>query len=38
MFLFAGGSVRFLKEKRPLPLFQALATRQGGEVVSADAF
>jgi prepilin-type processing-associated H-X9-DG protein len=37
-FLFADGSVRFMKEKRPLPLFQALATRAGGEVVSEDAF
>jgi prepilin-type N-terminal cleavage/methylation domain-containing protein len=37
-FTFADGSVRFLKAKRPLPLFQALATRQGGEVVSADAY
>ncbi len=35
-FAFADGSVRFLKEKRPLPLFQALATRAGGEVLSAD--
>jgi prepilin-type processing-associated H-X9-DG protein len=38
MFLFADGSVRYFKEKRPLPLFQALATRQGGEVLSADVF
>ena len=38
MFLFADGSVRFIKEKRPLALFQALATRQGGEVVSADSY
>jgi prepilin-type processing-associated H-X9-DG protein len=37
-FTFADGSVRFIKEKRPLRLFQALATRQGGEVVSADSF
>jgi prepilin-type N-terminal cleavage/methylation domain-containing protein/prepilin-type processing-associated H-X9-DG protein len=37
-FAFADGSVHFLKEKRPLPIFQALATRQGGEVVSADAY
>ena len=37
-FGFADGSVRFLKEKRPLPIFQALATRAGGEVVSADSF
>jgi prepilin-type N-terminal cleavage/methylation domain-containing protein/prepilin-type processing-associated H-X9-DG protein len=37
-FVYADGSVRFLKEKRPLALFQALATRAGGEVVSADAY
>jgi len=37
-FTFADGSVRFIKEKRPLPLFQSLATRQGGEVVSADSY
>ncbi len=37
-FAFADGSVRFLKEKRPLAIFQALATRAGGEVLSADQF
>jgi prepilin-type N-terminal cleavage/methylation domain-containing protein/prepilin-type processing-associated H-X9-DG protein len=37
-FAFADGSVRFLKEKRPLPIFRALATRAGGEVLSADQF
>jgi prepilin-type N-terminal cleavage/methylation domain-containing protein/prepilin-type processing-associated H-X9-DG protein len=37
-FLFADGSVRFIKEKRPLAIFQALATRAGGELISADAF
>ncbi len=37
-FLFADGSVRFIKEKRPLIIMQALATRAGGEVVSADSF
>ena len=37
-FAFANSSVRFLKEKRPLAIFQALATRQGGEVVSADSY
>jgi len=37
-FVFADGSVRFLKAKRPLPLFQALATRQGNEVLSADSY
>ena len=28
MFLFADGSVRMIKARRPLPLFQALATRR----------
>lgn len=37
-FAFADGSVRFLKEKRPLAIFQALATRQCGEIVSADSY
>ncbi len=38
LFGFADGSVRFLKEKRPIATFRALATRKGGEVVSADAY
>jgi prepilin-type N-terminal cleavage/methylation domain-containing protein/prepilin-type processing-associated H-X9-DG protein len=33
-FLFADGSVRLIKARRPLPIFQALATRAGGEIVS----
>ena len=37
-FTFADGSVRFIKEKRPLVIFQALATRQGGEVLSSDQY
>jgi prepilin-type N-terminal cleavage/methylation domain-containing protein/prepilin-type processing-associated H-X9-DG protein len=37
-FTFADGSVRYLKEKRPLAIFQALATRQGGEMLSSDSF
>lgn len=37
-FAFADGSVRFIKEKRPLAILQALATRQGGEVISADSY
>jgi prepilin-type N-terminal cleavage/methylation domain-containing protein/prepilin-type processing-associated H-X9-DG protein len=37
-FVFADGSVRFLKEKRPLPIFQALATRAGGEVLSVGQY
>jgi len=37
-FLFADGSVRFIKEQVGFAVFKALATRQGGEVLSADAF
>jgi prepilin-type N-terminal cleavage/methylation domain-containing protein/prepilin-type processing-associated H-X9-DG protein len=37
-FVFADGSVRFLKERRPLAIFQATATRSGGEILSADNF
>ncbi len=37
-FAFADGSVRFIKAKRPLAIFQALATRQGNEVLSADSY
>jgi len=34
----ADGSVRFIKAQCPLPLFQALATRVGGEILSPDQF
>jgi prepilin-type processing-associated H-X9-DG protein len=37
-FLFADGSVRFIKEQVGFQIFQALATRAGGEVLSADSF
>ncbi|MBV8308899.1 MAG: DUF1559 domain-containing protein [Planctomycetaceae bacterium] len=37
-FLFADGSVRFIKELINFSIFQALATRAGGEVLSADQF
>ncbi len=37
-FLFADGSVRFIKEQVGFRVFQALATRAGGEVLSADQF
>jgi prepilin-type N-terminal cleavage/methylation domain-containing protein/prepilin-type processing-associated H-X9-DG protein len=37
-FLFTDGSVRFIKEQVGFGIFQALATRQGGEVLSADQF
>ena len=32
-FLFADGSVRFLRDKLPMPVFRALATPDGGERV-----
>ncbi|MBV8126345.1 MAG: DUF1559 domain-containing protein, partial [Planctomycetaceae bacterium] len=37
-FLFADGSVRFIKEVINFSIFQAIATRAGGEVLSADQF
>jgi prepilin-type N-terminal cleavage/methylation domain-containing protein/prepilin-type processing-associated H-X9-DG protein len=37
-FLFVDGSVRFIKEMVGFGVFQALATRQGGEILSSDAF
>lgn len=37
-FLFCDGSVRFIKEQVGFTVFQALATRAGGEVLSADQF
>jgi prepilin-type N-terminal cleavage/methylation domain-containing protein/prepilin-type processing-associated H-X9-DG protein len=37
-FLFADGSVRFIKEQVGFRVFQALATRAYGEVLSADQF
>jgi len=37
-FLFADGSVRFIKELVGFTVFQGLATRKGGEVLSADAY
>jgi prepilin-type processing-associated H-X9-DG protein len=37
-WLFGDGSVRFLKYNTSLQTLGALATRNGGEVVSADAF
>jgi prepilin-type N-terminal cleavage/methylation domain-containing protein/prepilin-type processing-associated H-X9-DG protein len=37
-FLFTDGGVRFIKEQVGFRIFQALATRQGGEVLSADQF
>ncbi len=37
-FLFADGSVRFIKEQIGFTIFQSLATRSGGEILSADQF
>ncbi len=37
-FLFADGSVHFIKAMINFPIFQAMATRAGGEVVSADQY
>jgi prepilin-type N-terminal cleavage/methylation domain-containing protein/prepilin-type processing-associated H-X9-DG protein len=37
-FLFADGGVRFIKEQVGFTIFQSLATRASGEVLSADQF
>lgn len=37
-FLFADGSVKFLKEGINMAVYQAVSTFNGGEVVSADSF
>jgi len=37
-FLFADGSVKFLKNTIGLPIYCALGSRNGGEVVSSDAY
>jgi prepilin-type processing-associated H-X9-DG protein len=37
-FVMGDGSVKFIKEQIAFTIFQALATRAGGEVLSADPF
>ncbi len=37
-FLLGDGSVRYIKETITPPVFQAMASRAGGELLSADAF
>jgi prepilin-type N-terminal cleavage/methylation domain-containing protein/prepilin-type processing-associated H-X9-DG protein len=37
-FVLADGSVKFIKEQVGFKIFQALATRGGGEVLSADSY
>jgi hypothetical protein len=32
------GSVRFIKNSVSIPIFQALSSARGGEVISADAY
>ncbi len=36
--LFGDGSVRFIKEKINMPVWWALGSRDGGEIISADVF
>jgi prepilin-type processing-associated H-X9-DG protein len=36
--LFCDGSVKFIKNSISLPIWRAVSTTQGSEVVSADAF
>jgi len=37
-FLFADGSVKFLKASLSIPTYAALGSRNGGEVISSDAY
>jgi prepilin-type N-terminal cleavage/methylation domain-containing protein/prepilin-type processing-associated H-X9-DG protein len=37
-FVFADGSVRFIKNSVSMLIYQALGTRNGGEVVSSDSY
>ena len=36
--LFGDGSVRFIKDSISLQTYQALGTRNGGEVISSDSY
>jgi hypothetical protein len=36
--VLADGSVRFFKNSISLPIWQALSTTQGGEVISSDSY
>ena len=36
--LFGDGTVRFVKDTVSLPTWRALGTRNGGEIISADAY
>jgi prepilin-type processing-associated H-X9-DG protein len=36
--VFGDGSVKFIKDSINLPIWRALGTRAGGEVVSADSY
>ena len=37
-FAFADGSIRFLKDSVSMLTYQALGTRNGGEVISSDSY
>jgi prepilin-type processing-associated H-X9-DG protein len=37
-FAFGDGSVRFLKQNIAMPVYCALGSRAGGEVISSDAY
>ena len=37
-FVFCDGSVKFIKQTITLPIYCALGSRNGGEVISADAY
>ncbi len=37
-FLFCDGSARFVKETMAQPIFRAMATCAGGEVIGSDAY